>query len=183
MDMQATSGTRGSTIQCLIALGLIVLAFRIGDVSPSLAAGTLPGTAEVAPWAADLAALDASLARQDVSAAAQRWQAGHAAALASRRWEGLVAMGDAARRLGAASGARQVVGDARARTLYLGALFRARQQGAVAGVLRAAEAFADLGDREVVAQSLRLAGELAARSGDPQADARVRALSGHLAAK
>ena len=182
MDMQETSETRGSIIQCLIALGLIVLAFRIGDVSPVLAAGTVPGAAEVAPWADDLAALDASLARQDLGAAARRWQAGYAAALASGRWEGLVAMGDAARRLGAASGARQV-GDARARTLYLGGLFRARQQGAVAGVLRAAEAFADLGDREVVAQSLRLAGELAARSGDPQADARVRALSGHLAAK
>lgn len=182
MEMQATSGTRGSTIQCLIALGLIVLAFRIGDVSPSLAAGTLPGTAEVAPWAADLAALDASLARQDVSAATQRWQAGYAAALGSGRWEGLVVMGDAARRLAAASGTRQI-GDARARTLYLGALFRARQQGAVDGVLRVAAAFAELGDREVVARSLRLAGELAARSGDPQAEARVRALSGHLAAK
>ncbi len=182
MDMQATSEVRGSIIQCLIALGLIVLAFRIGDVSPTLAAGPVPGVAEVAPWADDLAALDASLARQDVGAAARRWQAGYAAALASGRWEGLVAMGDAARRLGAASGARQL-GDERSRAVYLVALFRARQQGVLDGVLRAAAAFADLGDREVAAQSLRIASELTARSGEPEAEARVRALSGQLAAK
>ncbi|MBI4011292.1 MAG: hypothetical protein HY359_03205 [Candidatus Rokubacteria bacterium] len=182
MEMQATSETRGSTVQCLIALGLILLAFRIGDVSPSLAASALPGTADVAPWDADLAGLDTSLARQDVSAAAQRWQAGYTAALASGRWEGLVAMGDAARRIGAASGTRQA-GDSRSRSLYLSALFRARQQGALDGVLRVASAFAELGDREVVTQSLRIASDLAARSGGPEAEARVRAFSGQLAAK
>src|SRR5262249_56106254 len=97
------------------------------------------------------------------------WHEGYSGALASGRWEGYVAMGDAARRLAEASGSR-ASGEARSRSLYLAALFRARQQGVVDGVLRTAEAFAGLGDREGVEQCLALARAppLRSRAAQPQ---------------
>jgi hypothetical protein len=54
----------------------------------------------------------------------------------------------------------------KARQAYLTALFRARDEGSMDGVLRAAWAFADLGDREVVDGALRIADRLAATAGD-----------------
>ena len=57
---------------------------------------------------------------------------------------------------------------AKGRQTYLTALFRARSEGSVEGVLRTAERFAELGDRGVVEQWIRVAagrGQLA-RSAD-----------------
>jgi 16S rRNA (cytosine967-C5)-methyltransferase len=66
------------------------------------------------------------------------------------------------------------------RRIYLAALFRARQQESLDGVLRTAEAFAGLGDRELVDRCLRIAESLAARVPDAQARERVREVAERL---
>jgi hypothetical protein len=120
-----------------------------------------------------------ALARGNVGAAERSAHIAYAAALASRSWEGLLEAGDAHRRIGEVSGQRAAAA-AQAREAYLAALFRARQQSALDGVLRAAEAFADLGDQDAAARGVRIAEGLAAR--DPEAQADVRAVAARLAA-
>ena len=84
----------------------------------------------------------------------------------------MIEVGDASRRL-AADDRRE--SDARARQAYMTALLRARREHSVDGVLRAAVAFGELGDREVVAHALRIAEHQAAQ--DPRARAQVRAVA------
>jgi hypothetical protein len=182
MDMPTTSGSSWSTIPCVVALVVIVVAFRLADVGPTAAASALRVPAVEAPWESSLRSLDAALQRGDAGAANRTWHEGYSAVLASGRWDGFVAMGDAVRRIADAAGSRSL-GEARSRSLYLAALFRARQQGTVDGVLRAAEAFAGLGDREVVEQCLIVARALAARDGDKTAEGRVQTITARLAAK
>jgi hypothetical protein len=129
------------------------------------------------PWAAHVRTVDSALAARDIGAAERAWHAAYLAALGSWRWEGMVEVGDAAVRIGEASRLRQSA-NAKARNLYVSALFRARQQDSLEGVLRVAEAFAALGDREVVAQCVRIALRLAAQ--DPEAQADVRAFVARL---
>lgn len=123
--------------------------------------------------------VDDALAKGDLTAAERAWQDAYTAALGSRRWEGMLEAGDAARRIGEASGSGKAA-DARARQAYLTALWRARRAGSLDGVLRAAEAFSALGDREVVAQCLRIAERLAAERRDAQARDQVLTLSQRL---
>jgi hypothetical protein len=66
-------------------------------------------------------------------------------------WESVQRIGDAARARGDAAGARRA---------YLTALFRARGERSLVGVLSAAEGFKALGDREVVEHALRIAASL-----------------------
>lgn len=134
-----------------------------------------------APWTSHLQGVDEALAQKDVSAAEQAWHQAYVEAIRSRRWEGFVAVGDASLRIGEVVGARPAP-VAKARRLYLAALLRAREQGSLDGALRAAEAFAALGDREIAGQGLRIADGLAARRDDAQAHARVRAFADRLAA-
>jgi hypothetical protein len=94
----------------------------------------------------------------------------------------MVATGDAYRRLGERANFRKV-SDAKAREAYLTALFRARSEGSLDGVLRAAERFADLGDHAVVEQCLGVARSVAARSRDPRAEERVRNFTERWAAR
>ena len=77
--------------------------------------------------------------------------------------EVLLRLGDEARRRGDAPAARRA---------YLVALFRARGEGSLTGVVEAAEGFAALGDDAVVQQALAMAEPLAAAAG---ADATARA--------
>jgi hypothetical protein len=128
-----------------------------------------------ASWVARLEAVDGALARHDVSAAVRARQEAYTAALGSGRWEGMVAVGDATLRIGDASATRKAA-EAQARQAYLTALFRARDQHSVEGVLRTAEAFAALGDRDVVAQSLSMARTLAVAQGDHAAQERIEVL-------
>ena len=135
-----------------------------------------------APWTTHLSRVEDALARRNVSAAEMAWHDAYGAALGSRRWEGMVEVGDAYLRLGEVAGSRKAA-EAKARRIYLSALFRARQRGSLDGALRTTEAFAALGDREVVEQGLRIAQSLAARSGDAQALERVRAVTSQLAVR
>jgi len=131
-----------------------------------------------APWLSSIQQVDAALGRKEYSAALRASHDAYGAALASRRWEGMVAAGDAYRRIGEATGLHKSF-QAKAREAYLAALFRARQQSALDGVLRAAEAFVTLGDIEVVTQCVRIAKLLAAQ--DPEKQADVRAFTARLA--
>jgi hypothetical protein len=143
---------------------VLAVAFSgVAVLTPAPAWPELRQTVTTEPHTAThLRLVDDALRRGDVSAAVRAWHDAHRAALGSRQWEPMLAVGDARLRVGAASG---FVREARsaARQHYLAALFRARQRGAVDGVLRVAEAFAALGDREVVEGALRIAQELANR--------------------
>ena len=139
--------------------------------------GTLPaGRAHDDAWRAHVAQVDAALGRGDVSAAVQRWHDAYGAALASREWEAMVAVGDAFRRVGVVASSREGA-KANARQAYLLALIRARRDGSVDGMLSAARGFAELGDREVTEQCLRIAARLAARHPDEAERERVRAFA------
>lgn len=128
------------------------------------------------PWVAPLRRVDEALARKDVSAAEQAWHEAYGLALRSRHWQGMVEVGDATLRIGEVVGSRQAPAG-KARRLYMSALFRARDQGSLEGVLRTAEAFAALGDREVVYQSVRIAEGLTAQRSNEDARARLHALA------
>jgi hypothetical protein len=118
-------------------------------------------------------AIEAALATGDVSAALRAWTETYGAMLEGRRWEGFA---DAAYlRIARASGSPSE-GIARARDLYLSALFRASSCGSLDGVLRLASAFVELGDDEVVTQSLRIARRLAGADPRPELQARLDVL-------
>jgi hypothetical protein len=159
-------------------LGLIGLVVTVVDVL----AGHALGTETQIAWKTQLQRVDDTLARNDLAGAEMLWREAYAAALKSRHWEGMVAVGDAYRRLGERGGFRKT-SEAKARETYLAALFRARNQGSLEGVLRAAQGFADLGDHEVVEQCISVARGVAARSRDPRAEDRVRTFAERWAAR
>ena len=123
------------------------------------------------PWTSPLRDMDQAIARGDVASAVTARREAYRAAIASRRWEGFLAAGDAILRLGDMTQSRPTA-EPDARRLYLSALFRARGQHSLDGVLLATEAFARLGDRDVVEKGLRMARDLA--GSDPESQARVR---------
>lgn len=166
-----------STLIVIAAL-MLFIALALAEVmaSPALAlAGDSP-----TPWAIPLRHVDEALAQKNFSAAKHAWQDAYAAALRSRRWEGLVEVGDACLRMGEVTGDPKTSG-ATARRIYLGALLLARQQGSLDGVLSAAEAFARLGDSEVVEQGLRMAERIAAQARDAEMTHRVAEVRKRLA--
>jgi hypothetical protein len=132
-------------------------------------------------WQARLLQVEQAMARGDFAAAETLWREAYAAALRSRHWEGMIAAGDTYRALGARAGFREA-SVAKARQAYLSALFRARSEGSLAGVLITAERFAELGDREVVEQCIRVARQVAAQSRDPYAEEHLRAFTERWAA-
>lgn len=132
-----------------------------------------------APWAIHLHLMDDALKTKHLSAARRVWHDAYLSALGSRQWAGMIEVGDAYLRIGEAAGTRRAA-EATARQAYLIALLWARQQGAIDGALRTAEAFAVLGDRDAVEQCLRVAEQLAARHSNPDARERVRAFAADL---
>ena len=158
-------------------LGLIPIVATV----PTVVADHAIGTDVQIRWQARLLAVEEAMARGDLLTAERLWREAYVAALKSRHWQGMVATGDTYRALGARAGfgAASV---AKARQAYLTALFRARAEGSVEGVLRTAERFADLGDRDVVEQCIHVARRVAARSPDPQAKEYVRAFTERWAA-
>lgn len=157
-------------ITARVLLGTLGSLFLIGTEMASFALRRPDGSSTRA-WTSHLERMDAALVAQDISLAERAWLQGYQQALGSRRWEGMVEAGDAALRIGAAAKSPRLAAPT-ARQAYLTALVRARSQKSVDGVLRTAEAFARLGDGEVVEQALRIARELGGRN--PEAEARVR---------
>jgi hypothetical protein len=120
-----------------------------------------------------------AVAQRNVTAALRAWQDAYRAAVARGRWEQLVEAADAYRQIGEAVDSRERF-DAKAREIYLAALFRARRQDSLDGVLRVAEAFAELGDRDVVERCVRIAERLAGQDADAKAD--VQAFAARISA-
>jgi hypothetical protein len=112
-------------------------------------------------WRAHLDVVDKELERGHVDAAVRVWHDAYGAALESRSWESMIAVGDAFMAIGRASGS---VRGARinAREAYLTALIRARRERSVDGALRSAEAFRALGDQAIAKQCRHIAAKLAA---------------------
>ena len=137
-------------------------------------------TATLTPWTAHLDAMDTAIAANNASAAVLSWRHAYAAALDQPGWRGLVEVAGAALRIGAIPGFRKAA-ESRARESYWTALFRARRQGSLNGVLDTAEAFGALGDRVMVEQCIRIAERLAVLTGDAKAAERVRVLAAELA--
>lgn len=172
--------TRKAVGAVVASLGLV---FSSALVSGAVSRGADPeaprhemAKATVTLWAIHLAAMDEALRVGDVHAAQMAWREAYGAALGSRRWEGFADAGDAALRLGRASGSPSA-GVPRARDLYLSALFRARDTGSLDGVLRVAASFSTLGDRDVTTQAVRMADRLAARGATPAQRARLAAVT------
>jgi hypothetical protein len=130
-------------------------------------------------WARHLREADAAARRADRAGVERALRDAYRAALPGYAWQGMAAVGDASRRLAEAGVARDAM-VARARQAYLMALIRARQTASIDGALRAGEAFAALGDRDMAVQSLRVAAELASRRDDAAARARVQAFAERL---
>jgi inorganic triphosphatase YgiF len=131
----------------------------------------VPRSRDDALWRTYLAIVEQELEQGHIDVAVRAWHDAYGAALESRSWESMIAVGDAfmaiGRKSGAARGARF-----NAREAYLTALIRARRERSVDGVLRAAEAFRELDDRAVAEQCLHIAAQLAA--GDEPAQQRVQ---------
>jgi hypothetical protein len=173
--MERRAPTGGDFGVLAVAAGLMVM---LVAVSSPRAATPLGDTGQA--WAGFVQQVDAALGQGDIRAAERSAQQAYMSALGSRGWEGMVAAGDAYRRIGEASGARSAV-TMKAREAYLTALMRARQQQSLAGVSRAAEAFAALGDRELVNRCIRVAETVAGQIADPQAREQARASVERLA--
>jgi hypothetical protein len=158
----------------LVAIGAAVLvvmivALAIVEVLVAEAPPIGPGA-----WTTPLERADTSLRDGDVAQALAWWREARLAALRSQQWESMIDVGDASRRLGARGGFRGD-GDALARDAYMTALLRARRQRSTDGVLRAAVAFGELGDRDVVVHAVRIAERQAGH--DPRARQHVRAVA------
>lgn len=117
-----------------------------------------------------------------MSAAELAWHKAYVAALGSRGWEGMLEVGHASLRIGEVAKGRKVA-QAKAREAYLSALFRARSQGSVEGVLRTAEAFSAVGDREAVERCFAIAEGLIAQRRAAEPPERAAALVNQFAAK
>jgi hypothetical protein len=121
-------------------------------------------------WKAHLHAVETELAAGHVDVAVRAWHDAYGAALESRSWESMIAVGDAFMQIGHAAGTPRGA-RMNAREAYMTALIRARRNRSVDGALRSGEAFAALGERAIVEQSLYIAAQLS--SGDEQAQQRV----------
>lgn len=145
-----------------VAAGVALLAALVAP-----AWGMAPNRSDSTPWVAPIQKMDEALARGDISAAVRAWHDAYLAALGARRWEGMAAVGDASMRLAALPDSRRAM-EAEARRCYLAALFRARHQRSIDGVLQIAEAFAALGDRGAARQALVIASAMT--GGTPQTE-------------
>jgi hypothetical protein len=164
--MGSTERARGAFISVVLAAATLLAVLEV-----TAERGADPSLSSNASWASSLREMEEAMARGDVMSAAAARRETYRAAIASRTWEGFIAAGDAVLRLGDLTQSRSAA-EPDARRLYLAALFRARSQYSLDGVLRATEAFARLGDQEVVARGLSIAHDLA--GSDPAAQARVR---------
>jgi hypothetical protein len=151
--------TRGPALSVALAIAVLLIALAIVEAIGGQA------RPEPAPWDEYLKSMEDALAAGDAWLLRQA----HWVALGSRRWEGMLEVGDAAVRAGNVTAAR---------TAYLTAAYRARRLRSFEGILGAVEAFAALGDREVAEQWLGVAREFAQPS--ESARARVRAVADNL---
>ena len=162
----AIEGVPRVFIYAVLAAATLLAALEV-----TVARGSASGPKADTPWTSPLRDMDRAIGRGDVESAVMARHEAYRAAITSRSWDGFLAAGDAILRLGDMTQNRSRA-EPEARRLYLSALFRARGQQSLDGVLLATEAFARLRDRDVVEHGLRMARDLA--GSDPEAQARVR---------
>jgi hypothetical protein len=131
-------------------------------------------------WSEPLRRAEAALASGNPRAAEQAWEQAYRAAVQARAPEGLLAVGGAYLRIGEAARDRSTA-VARARRIFLTALFQARERDNAAGVAAAAAAFATLGDRDVSERAFAVATALATRHRDAAARERIAVLQAEAA--
>jgi hypothetical protein len=131
-------------------------------------------------WSEPLRRAEAALSSGNSRAAEQAWGQAYRAAVQARAPEGLLAVGGAYLRIGEAARDRSTA-VARARRIFLTALFQARDRRDGAGVAAAAAAFATLGDRDVADRGFAVATALASRHGDAAARERIAVLQAEVA--
>lgn len=169
------------SVQFIVAgATMVALMLLVVIVSEGIAGHAVAAESQIA-WKAHLEKVEDAVSRNDLAQAVMLWREAYAAALRSRHWEGLLAVAEAYRRLGGLAGFGRA-SEAKARQIYLAALFRARQEGSLDGVLRVAEAFADLGDREIVDRCIAIARTVAVQARDARAEHRVRVFAERWAA-
>ena len=177
-----TTTDRWQTLVAGMGIVMVVLGLRIGiliqanryadDARPAA-----PMAAPVeTPWAPHLRVVDEALAQKNVSRALHAWRDAYGAALGSRQWEGVLAVGDAYLKIGEAAEFRRGA-ETTARRSYLSALMLARRDGSLEGILKSAAAFQALGDRDVVRQAVRIAVAVAPGLTEDGARSRIRALA------
>ncbi len=166
----------------VLVAAIVMLALTIAIVTVVDGLAFPVRTALDAPAYVHFQRAEEALAAGDVVLAVRHWRDGHGTVMASRRWEGLVEAGDLYRRIGARGGFLAAA-VARARDCYLTALLRARGERSLDGVLRATEAFVELGDGQVVERGLDIARRVAAGDADPRGRARVDLLAARWAAR
>lgn len=130
-------------------------------------------------WQELIRAVDATVESGETGAMLRAWQAASVEAQFDQGWQSMVAVGDAAVRIGRATGLRFAFG-VKARQAYHVALFRSHRANFVDGVLAAAEGFAELGDAEVVTQCTSVALRLASNQPGADVAARIEVLRARL---
>ena len=155
------SAVEADLLRRIVLCLLLAVAAVLAALEMTLARVGDPSAKEEAPWISPLRDMDDALAHGDSTATTARHKA-DLAALASPAWEGFLAVGDGALRLGEARGAGSGM-EHEARRAYLSAMVRARNAHSLEGTLRVTDAFARLGDRDMVEQGAHFARELAGR--------------------
>jgi hypothetical protein len=122
-------------------------------------------------WRRHLDLVERELERGRIDVAVRLWHDAHGAAIASRTWESMLALGDAWLAIGRAAGTPRGARE-RARDAYTTALIRTRRVRSVDGVIGSAEGFRRLDEHVFAEQSLRIAEQVA--EGDGAALERVR---------
>jgi hypothetical protein len=176
--MRLKSHARAATwFGLIIATGTALAMVTAPRTSPisvaSHAAAETVGVETRPAWQIALDTMDRALAAGDISGAEMAWRNAYGLAIRSRQWEALLAAGDGSLRIADHVLVKKPY-RARAADAWRGALFRARAQRSVDGVLRVAEGFGRLGDAEGLTQVLRIADGLAAD--DPSGEAQRRVL-------
>ena len=170
------------SLQFIFAVAAMIALMLLVAIVSEVIAGHAVATESQIAWKGHLDKVEEALSRNDLTQAAMLWREAYTAALRSRHWEGMVAVADAYRRLGGLAGFGRA-SEAKARQIYLAALFRARQEGSLDGVLRVAEGFADLGDRTVVDRCIDIARSVAVQARDARGEQRVRVFTERWAAR
>jgi hypothetical protein len=169
------NGTRAQRFGHVVLRGMmLVIAVAISGC------GAKNGDPYAASWDQYIQVMDDALTRGDLKTAEMARQEAFLSARGSRRWDAMAAVGDASVRLMQSPGASPTLRP-EARRIYLWALFRARHQGSLEGVMRVSEALIQMGDRAAARDGLAMANAMLTASREDRDGAnRVKALSDRL---
>src|SRR5262249_35296106 len=144
----------------IVAMGTAIEMIAAPRTSPMLVAphatAEAVGAETRSAWQMALDTVDRALAAGDISGAEMAWHNAYGYAIRSRQWEALLAAGDGSLRIADHILVKRPY-RARAAEAWQAALFLARTQRSVDGVLRVAEAFARLGYKEGLTEALHIA--------------------------